>query len=374
MRILLACDKFKGTLTSAQVARTLAAPLSSAGHTTVSVPVADGGDGTVAAALAAGFSARTTEVTGPLGTPAQATWAVREDTAIVELAEASGIALLQPTRETAYAADTRGTGELIAAALDAGCSRIVLGVGGSSSTDGGAGMLTALGARFLTADGEPVAPGGGGLQQLSRADLSGMDPRLAAAEVVLASDVDNPLLGPRGAAAVYGPQKGAAPEDVARLDAALARFSATLQETTGADRQAVIRAAETPGAGAAGGTGFGALVGLSARLMPGAEYIMELVGFDAELARADLVVTGEGRFDRQTLSGKGPGEVIARAAARGLPVWVVCGASELEASALQGTGVAGMVEMREFAPVETCLREPERVLAEAAGALAGRLA
>ncbi|WP_156913937.1 glycerate kinase [Brevibacterium album] len=374
MRILLACDKFKGTLTSAQVAEALAAPLEAAGHTTASVPVADGGDGTVAAALAAGFSPRTSTVTGPLGDPVRAQWAVQGETAIIELAEASGIALLSPTRSTAFAADTRGTGELVSAALDAGCTRIVLGVGGSSSTDGGAGMLTALGARLLDSAGDPVAPGAAGLAALASADLSGLDARLDAAEVVLASDVDNPLLGPRGAAAVYGPQKGAEPEDVTRLDAALAHLLSVLGQAPGADARAIAEAAETPGAGAAGGTGFGALAGLGARLRPGAEYIMELVGFDAELVRAAAVVTGEGRFDRQTLSGKGPGEVIARAQERGLPVWVVCGASELEAADLRGTGVSGVVEMREFAPVETCLAEPERVLAEAASALAARLA
>ncbi|GAA4511632.1 glycerate kinase [Brevibacterium yomogidense] len=417
MHILLACDKFKGTLTSAEVAAALTPPLTAAGHTVASVPIADGGDGTVAAALAAGFQQRTATVTGPLGQSVEATWAQSGRTAIVELAEASGIALVTPSRDAALSAGTHGTGELIAAALDAGCTRIVLAVGGSSSTDGGAGMLTALGARFLDDSGRPVPPGGLGLLDIAHVDLTGLDPRIQDAEVVLASDVDNPLLGPHGAAAVYGPQKGASDAEVELLDRALAHLRDRIAEAHGDGRTrgdgvagggraqlgdvsaagpalhgsvstggraqfgdasgddpalhgaaSAADAALTSGAGAAGGTGFGALVALGAQMRPGADYIMELVGFEDALASADLVVTGEGRFDRQTLHGKGPGAVIDRAHQTGVPVWVVCGAAELTAE--DATGVTGIIELRSLAPAETCMTRPAPVVKQAGERLA----
>jgi len=368
MHILLACDKFKGTLTSAQVAAELTAPLTAAGHTVSSVPIADGGDGTVAAALAAGFTARTATVAGPLGHSVEATWAQSGRTAIVELAEASGIALVSPTRDTALNAGTHGTGEVIAAALDADCTRIVLAVGGSSSTDGGAGMLTALGARFLNDSGQQVPTGGLGLLEVARADLTGLDRRLRDTEVVLASDVDNPLLGPHGAAAVYGPQKGASDTEVALLDRALTHLRDRFAEAATTTREAIARTALTPGAGAAGGTGFGALAGLGAEVRPGADYIMELVGFDEAFDSAELVVTGEGRFDRQTLSGKGPGAVIDRGRDAGVPVWVVCGAAELAAD--EAPGVTGIVELLSLAPAETCMSHPAAVVRQAGERLA----
>lgn len=376
MHILLACDKFKGTLTSAQVATALSPALTDSGHTVASVPIADGGDGTVAAALAAGFEPRTATVAGPLGQPVTATWARSGDTALVELAEASGIALVTPTRDSALNAGTHGTGELITHALDAGCTRIVLAVGGSSSTDGGAGMLTALGARLLNDAGQPVPPGGLGLLEIDRIDLTGVDSRLRDAQVILASDVDNPLLGDVGAAAVYGPQKGAQPTEVALLDRALTHFRDRLAEAVGlssrlAEGTTVEDLAVTAGAGAAGGTGFGALVVLGAQMRPGADYIMEIVGFADALEAADVVVTGEGRFDRQTLHGKGPGEVIDRAQAAGLPVWVVCGAAELTAD--DAPGVTGIIELRDLAPVEACLADPAPVVEQAGARLAEHL-
>ena len=376
MHILLACDKFKGTLTSAQVATALTPALTDAGHTVASVPIADGGDGTVAAALAAGFEARTTTVGGPLGHPVEAQWARSGDTALVEMAQASGLALVTPSRDSALNAGTHGTGALITAALDAGCTLIVLAVGGSSSTDGGAGMLTALGAQLLNDSGQPVPPGGLGLLEVDRIDLTGLDERLRDTQVILASDVDNQLLGEVGAAAVYGPQKGAQPTEVALLDRALAHFRDRLAQTAGLNAllpegTTVEDLALTPGAGAAGGTGFGAMTVLGAQMRPGADYIMELVGFADALAAADLVVTGEGRFDAQTLHGKGPGEVIDRAHEAGLPVWVVCGAAELTAD--DSPGVTGIIELRSLAPEETCLRDPQPVVEQAGTELAQRL-
>lgn len=248
-RVLIAADKFKGTLTAVQVAERVTAGLRRVvpDLEVEALPVADGGDGTVAAAVAAGFERREVRVGGPLGEPVTAAYALRGETAVVEMAEASGLQRLPAGVFAPLTASTYGSGELLRAALDAGARTIVFGVGGSATTDGGAGMLAALGARFLDAAGEPVGPGGGGLRDLVTADLTGLDERLASIDFVLASDVDNPLTGPKGAPAVYGPQKGASPEDVVALDAALAHFAAVLEKIIGG------RAAEhalAPGAGA----------------------------------------------------------------------------------------------------------------------------
>ncbi|SCE42148.1 glycerate kinase [Streptomyces sp. SolWspMP-5a-2] len=230
-RVLVAADKFKGSLTAVQVAERVTAGLRRVvpGVEVTSLPVADGGDGTVDAAVAAGFARHEVRVAGPLGDEVTAAFALRGDTAVVEMAEASGLQRLPAGVLAPLTASTYGAGELLRAALDAGARTIVFGVGGSATTDGGAGMLSALGARFLDADGEPVPPGGGGLAELASADLSGLDPRLAAVELVLASDVDNPLTGPKGAPAVYGPQKGASPEDVRALDEALTHYAKILE-------------------------------------------------------------------------------------------------------------------------------------------------
>ncbi|TWV43623.1 glycerate kinase, partial [Streptomyces misionensis] len=230
-RVLVAADKFKGSLTAVQVAERVTAGLRRVvpDLPVEALPVADGGDGTVAAAVAAGFERREVRVAGPLGEQVTAAFALRGDTAVVEMAEASGLQRLPAGRFAPLTASTYGSGELLRAALDAGARTIVFGVGGSATTDGGAGMLAALGARFLDRDGAPVPPGGGGLAALARADLTGLDPRLSSVELVLASDVDNPLTGPKGAPAVYGPQKGASPEDVRTLDAALGHYTKVLE-------------------------------------------------------------------------------------------------------------------------------------------------
>lgn len=248
--MLIAADKFKGSLTAVQVAERVTAGLRRAvpGVEIETLPVADGGDGTVAAAVAAGFERREVRVTGPLGDQVTAAFALRGGTAVVEMAEASGLQLLPTGTFAPLTATTYGSGELLKAALDAGARSIVFGVGGSATTDGGAGMLAALGAVFLDANGEPVGPGGGALAELASADLSGVDPRFADVEFVLASDVDNPLTGPKGAPAVYGPQKGASPQDVAALDAALDHFAVVLEKSIGAK---AAECAVLPGAGGA---------------------------------------------------------------------------------------------------------------------------
>ncbi|MFC7220398.1 glycerate kinase [Streptomyces polyrhachis] len=336
--MLIAADKFKGSLTAVEVAGRVAAGLRRARPRTAveALPVADGGEGTVDAAVAAGFERREVVVGGPLGRPVRAAFAVRGGTAVVEMAQASGLGLLPAGRFAPLAASTYGSGELLRAALDAGAHTVVLGVGGSAGTDGGAGMLTALGARLLDGAGAAVGPGGGGLASLASADLSGLDPRLGGVEVVLAGDVDNPLTGPAGAAAVYGPQKGAGSAQVALLDTALERFASVLAESVG---PRALELAGRPGAGAAGGLGYGALVGLGARFRPGIEVLLEVLGFEAALERASLVVTGEGSLDAQTLRGKAPAGVAAAARAAGRPVVAVCGRLALDEDQLRSAGI-----------------------------------
>ncbi|MFJ8695842.1 glycerate kinase [Streptomyces roseolilacinus] len=357
-RVLVAADKFKGSLTAVQVAERVAAGLRHVvpGVRVEALPVADGGDGTVAAAVAAGFERREVRVTGPLGEPVTAAFALRDGTAVVEMAEASGLQLLPDGVFAPLTATTYGSGELLRAALDAGARTLVFGVGGSATTDGGAGMLAALGARFLDADGEPVGPGGGGLRDLATADLSGLDPRFADVELVLASDVDNPLTGPKGAPAVFGPQKGATREDVAVLDAALVRYVEVLEKAVG---PRAAEAAASPGAGGAGGIGYGALVGLGAGFRPGIELMLDILGFTEALGRATLVITGEGSLDEQTLHGKAPAGVAAAARAAGVEVVAVCGRLALPPEALGRAGIRRAYPLTDLEP------DPARCIAEA---------
>lgn len=353
--VLVAPDKFKGSLTAREVAEAVAAGLLTGlpDLQVVLAPIADGGDGTLDAALAAGFERRSVTVTGPTGEPVSSAFGLRGRVAVVELASASGLVLLPGGLLKPLTASSRGTGELIAAALDAGCTQVVLGAGGSACTDGGAGMLQALGGHFLDAEGRELGPGGAELARLERVDLSALHPALAGASVVLASDVDNPLLGPSGAAAVYGPQKGATPKDVGILDAALARFAA-LVDKSGAD---------VSGAGAAGGVGYAALSVLGAAMRPGIEVVLDLVGFADQLGGADLVVTGEGALDRQTLHGKAPAGVAAAARAAGVPVVAVCGRCELDAASLTAAGITRAYALVDIEPdVQRCLTEPAPLL------------
>ncbi|MCX5229745.1 glycerate kinase [Streptomyces sp. NBC_00233] len=335
--VLVAADKFKGSLTAVQVAERVTTGLRRVipELTVETLPVADGGDGTVAAAVAAGFERREVRVTGPLGEQVTAAFALRDTTAVVEMAEASGLQLLPAGVFAPLTATTYGSGELLRAALDAGATTVVFGVGGSATTDGGAGMLAALGARFLDASGAPVGPGGAALADLATADLTGLDPRFASVDLILASDVDNPLTGPKGAPAVYGPQKGATPDDVRTLDAALAHFATVLEKAIGPK---AAEAAVAPGAGGAGGIGYGALI-LGASFRPGIELMLEVLGFAPALERATLVITGEGSLDEQTLHGKAPAGVAAAARAAGKEVVAVCGRLALPPEALGTAGI-----------------------------------
>ncbi|MGW0840662.1 glycerate kinase [Streptomyces sp. NPDC002787] len=359
--MLIAADKFKGTLTAVQVSERVTAGLRRVlpGLEVEALPVADGGDGTVAAAIAAGFERREVRVSGPLGEPVTAAYALRGDTAVVEMAEASGLQRLPTGVFAPLTASTYGSGELLRAALDAGAHTLVFGVGGSATTDGGAGMLAALGARFLDAAGEPVSPGGGGLRDLVTADLSGLDARFASVDFVLASDVDNPLTGPKGAPAVYGPQKGATGEDVATLDAALAHYARVLEEAVGTE---AAEYALAPGAGAAGGIGYGALV-LGARFRPGIEVMLDVLGFAAALEKATLVITGEGSLDEQTLHGKAPAGVAAAARAADKEVVAVCGRLALPPEALGRAGIRRAYPLTDVEPdVERCIADPGPIL------------
>ncbi|MFJ3646163.1 glycerate kinase [Streptomyces murinus] len=368
-RVLIAADKFKGSLTAVQVAERVTAGLRRVlpDLAVEALPVADGGDGTVAAAVAAGFERREVRVAGPLGEPVTAAFALREGAAVVEMAEASGLHRLPAGVFAPLTASTYGSGELLRAALDAGARTIVFGVGGSATTDGGAGMLAALGARFLGEDGAPVPPGGGGLAGLARADLSALDPRLSSVSLVLASDVDNPLTGPEGAPAVYGPQKGASPEDVRALDAALGHYVAVLEDSVGAR---AVEYAAAPGAGAAGGIGYGALL-LGARFRPGIEIMLDVLGFAPALSRASLVITGEGSLDEQTLHGKAPAGVAAAARAAGKDVVAVCGRLALEDRALRSAGISRAYPLTSVEPdVSRCIADAGPILERVASRIA----
>jgi len=323
-RVVIAPQEFKGSLTAIEIARAMETGVKRAlpEADTVLVPVADGGDGTLQSLVdSSGGRVMTSRVTGPLGRPVDASWGALGDgaTAVIEMARSSGLALLSLGERDPLATTTRGVGELIQAALEAGHRRFIIGIGGSATNDGGAGMAQALGARFLDADGADIRPGGAALARLERVDISEMDSRLDEAEVVVACDVNNPLCGPTGASAIYGPQKGATPEVVTQLDAALARYADVIER----DLEIDIR--DRPGAGAAGGLGAGLMAFLRAELRAGVDIVLEAVGLAEKLAGADLVITGEGQFDRSTVFDKAPVGVARLAKERSIPVIGIAG-------------------------------------------------
>jgi glycerate kinase len=330
LRTLIAPDKFKGSLTAAEVAEALAAGLRSAVDMPGTagavqcelLPLADGGDGSVDAAVAAGFTRRNYTVAGPTGQPVQASIAFDGSTAVVEVANTCGLALLPDGKLEALNASSQGFGEAVLFALSLRPARIVLALGGSASTDGGMGMLTALGFRFLDANGRQLDGNGrtlGQIHSIHRAVL----PELADTELVVASDVHNPLLGPTGAPAVFGPQKGAGSTEIAALDAGLANLVAKLSEA-GINQAAALAGHE--GAGSAGGLGYACLL-LGARQVSGADYFLDLLDFDARKDSCDVVITGEGSTDEQTLAGKLPAAVARRSGGR--PIIAVAGRSLL---------------------------------------------
>jgi glycerate kinase len=356
VRVVVAPDKFEGSLTAGQAAQAIRAGLLRArpDAEVVALPLGDGGAGTLEALVAAGFQRVPVAATGPTGHPVQAAIAVDGDRCFVEMAEASGLKRLPGGRRTPLEATTYGTGELLRAALDHGVRAVVLGIGGSATTDGGAGMAAALGARFLDDAGAELPPGGAALLRLAHVDTAGLDPRLREVQVTVAADVDNPLVGPDGAAHVFGPQKGAGPDEVLLLDSALRRYARVLAADLGVDL------ADTPGAGAAGGLGAGAIAFLGARIRSGIELVLELVGFDREVATADLVVTGEGKLDAQSLRGKAPVGVARAATAHGVPVVALAGVVELADRELRAAGFEEAHALAELEP------DPARSITEAA--------
>ncbi|MCO5969925.1 glycerate kinase [Actinoallomurus soli] len=361
--VVIAPDKFKGSLTAPEVAARVAAGLRRV-HPEVllmTMPVADGGDGTVDAAVAAGFTRRRAVVSGPTGEPVTASYAIRDETAVVELAEASGLRVLPGGVPAPLTASSHGTGELIAAAVADGARQVVLGLGGSACTDGGAGMAAALGARLLDSQGRDLPPGGAALRDLDAVDTSALTDRLRGVTVVVAGDVDSPLLGPDGAARVFAPQKGAGPDQVEILEAGLTRLDAVVRRDLG------LVMAGLPGAGAAGGVGFGAMTFLSARMEPGIAYLLDLLGFDARLDGARLVVTGEGSLDAQSLRGKAPVGVAQAARRAGVPVVAVSGRRALSDEQLRAAGFARAYALTDLEP------DPGRCM-EDAGPLLERLA
>lgn len=346
MRVLVAPDKFKGTLTGTQAARAIAEGVRAAlpDAQVRELVVADGGEGTVTAALSAGGQRRVGSVTGPLGEPVQAQWCLHDGTAVIELTAASGLQLLDPGPVTALAATSRGTGELMLAALDAGADSIVVGLGGSACTDGGAGLLAALGARLTDVEGAQIPDGGGALIDLADVDLSGLDWRLPSVPVTVAADVRTPLLGTAGAATMFGPQKGARPAQVDMLERALAVWARCLHEATGRDPAAL------DWGGAAGGTAAGLHAAIGARFEPGLDVVARLTDLAEQLRWADLVIVGEGSLDAQSLQGKAPVAVAARARAAGVPVAAVAGRLDVSPEALAAVGIGSYAAAADHAP------------------------
>ena len=356
MQIVIAADAFKGSNTSLEAGEALqrgfAKVFPQAGFQVVCV--ADGGEGTVDAVLqAAGGSLQRLEVCGPLGLPVPAFWGLLAGgRAVIEMAAASGLPLLRPEQYDPLRTTTYGTGQLLRAALDAGAKQIMLGIGGSATNDGGAGMAQALGARFLDRHGREIERGGGGLEALANIDVSGMEPRLRDVEIQVACDVRNPLLGQFGASAVFGPQKGADAQTVRRLDANLAHLAEVVRRELGGNLE------NEAGAGAAGGLGFGLLAFCGGRLLSGIETLLRIIEFDKILAGADLVLTGEGRLDGQSIYGKVPLGIAKWARKAGKPVVAIAGELGAEAHAVFEQGIDALFPTVERAmSAETAMNE-----------------
>jgi len=338
MRVLVSPQEFKGSLTAKEAAEAIAEGLRRAlpDAELDIVPMADGGPGIVQAILSARAGQEATcQAQDPLGRPVTAVWGLLEEgpTAVIEMAAASGLVLLKSEERDPRRTSTYGTGQIIQAALDADCRRLIIGVGGSATNDGGAGMAQALGARLLDEKGRDLPPGGTALRHLDRIDVSGLDPRIADSHVLVACDVTNPLCGPLGASMVYGPQKGATPEMIEELDAALAHYAQVIRRDLGVD---II---SLPGAGAAGGIAGGLVAFLNAEIRPGAELVAQIVGLRERLRRADIVFTGEGRLDAQTPFGKTVATVARLAKEQGRPVVALAGSIDEGYPALRREGI-----------------------------------
>lgn len=338
MRIVIAPDSFKGSLTSHEVAQAMERGVKRVlpQCTTVLLPLSDGGEGLVdSLVVASGGKLLDYEVQGPLGRPVNAQMGLLGDgkTAVIEMAQASGLTLIKLEERNPLVTSTFGTGQLIKAALDLGCTKLIIGIGGSATNDGGMGMAQALGFQFLDGEGQPLGAGGAELARLAKIDLSNVDPRLKDVQIEVACDVDNPLTGPQGAAHIYGPQKGATPEMVEFLDQALANYDLVLQRDLGKD------VGLTPGAGAAGGLGTGLMALLGGKLVSGIELVLRVLRFTEKTKGAELVLTGEGKFDAQSAYGKVPVGVGRQCLKLGVPVVVVAGTVLPDAERLHQEGI-----------------------------------
>ena len=353
MKIAIASDSFKGSASSYEIAHWLEEGI----HTVIpacdieKIAIGDGGEGSLDAVLQSGFTSSSLQVCGPVGNSVDARIGMKGETAFIEMAQASGLSQLPSHKLAPLTATSFGTGQLILHALNLGAKRIILSVGGSACTDAGAGALQALGARILRADGSEISQGGGALIDVVKIDISTLDPRIAGVEFILASDVTNPLLGPMGAARIYSPQKGANENQVELLEKSLAHFA----------QLSASNHVATPGAGAAGGLGFMALTYLAATAQSGVETILDLISFDEKIADVDLIITGEGRFDAQSLSGKAPMGVLSRALQNQIETIIVVGQGD--DAAAEAAGFSALYSLTSFeSDIATCISNPAPLL------------
>ena len=346
MKIVVAPDSFKGSLTAVEVSDAIEQGIREIFPESeiIKIPMADGGDGTVQCLVnATGGKILREKVTGPLGDEVLASYGILGDkkTAVIEMAEASGLTLVPENKRNPLITTTYGTGQLIKAALDQGCKKMIIGIGGSATNDAGAGMVQALGAKLLDKDGEEIGFGGGELKEVFRIDTIYLDNRLSETKVLIASDVNNPLCGPKGAARVYGPQKGATPEMIKKLDESLAYFAEIIKRDLNKDIK------DIPGAGAAGGLGASFMAFLNAELRPGIEIIIEIVKLEQAIKNADLVVTGEGKIDSQTIYGKAPIGVAKIAKKYNVPVIAVAAIIGDDADIVHQYGINTLIKISE---------------------------
>jgi glycerate kinase len=363
MKIVIAPDSFKGSASSTQIATWLEVGVKSVipECETIIIPIGDGGEGTLAALLHAGFTSQSHLVTGPSGNKVKADFAINDRVAVVELAQASGLSQLVDNQLLPLTATSYGTGELIKLALDAGAEQIILAVGGSACTDAGAGALQALGGKLMKSDGAEIAFGGAALSDCTSIDISQLDTRIANTKFILASDVTNPLLGPAGAAAIYSPQKGATPADIALLEAGISHFAGLVNSES----------ATTPGAGAAGGVGFMAYAFLNAHPASGIATVLKLVNFRKRASNADLVITGEGKFDSQSLSGKAPLGVYELANELDIPVALVCGQIKLNSSEINSPSFQSMHALNSLeTDIKKCIDDPRPIVEKIGASIA----
>ena len=362
MKIVIAPDSFKGSATSREISQWIENGIHSIipDCETVKISIGDGGEGSLDAVLSAGFTEHSAAVSGPLGNPVNACFAMKGETAFIEMAQASGLSQLPSGKKDALHASSFGTGQLIRAALDKGATTIILAIGGTATTDAGAGALQALGANLLDAAGHEIAAGGISLSECVEIDTKGLDSRIADVSLILASDVKNPLLGTHGAARVFSPQKGASPDEVEILEKSLSHFASLVGGGF----------ASLPGAGAAGGFGFMAYAFLKAEARSGIDLILDLVDFDSHLVSADYLVTGEGRFDSQSIQGKAPWGILLRAEKLSIPTFLVCG----DADNQHGTKFQEIFTLTSLEPdIDFCIKNPAPLVTQLGAQIASRL-